>query len=94
MKLLFFTILFLHSMVIFCQTQRNIMSSKYSEEYLKKVLTDPGQWYPEPGYPTQDRWNEMPAEHRKEIINKAEKQLNYDWRAISASSFLAFDAIH
>jgi hypothetical protein len=93
MKLLFITILLLNSMVFFGQTQRNIMSSKYSEEYLKKVLTDPAKWYPEPGYPTQDRWNEMPADRRDQIIKRAEKSLNYDWRAISASSFLAFDDI-
>jgi hypothetical protein len=93
MKLFFITILLLNSMDFFGQTQRNIMSSKYSEEYLKKVLTDPEQWYPEPGYPTQDRWNEMPADRRDQVINRAEKSLNYDWRAISASSFLAFDAI-
>lgn len=93
MRILLTSFLLIATLAVQGQTRRNVMSSKYSEEYLKKVLTDPVKWYAEPGYPTQDRWNEMPEERRNGIIKKAEKQLNYDWRAISASSFLAFDAI-
>lgn len=93
MKLLLTSLLLAGILTLNGQTKRDVMSSKYSEEYLKKVLTDPSKWFSEPGYPTQDRWNEIPAERRNEIIKRAEKQMAYDWRAISASSFLAFDAI-
>ncbi len=92
-KLILLTLVLINSLIFYGQTKRDIMSSKYSEEYLKKVITNPSKWYSEPGYPTQDRWNEMPSERRNGIIKTAEKLLNYSWRAITASSFLAFDAI-
>ena len=69
-KLSFTSILLLIALVFNGQTKRNIMSSKYSEAYLKKVLTDPEKWFPEPGYPTQDRWKEIPSERRDAIAKK------------------------
>jgi hypothetical protein len=93
MKILFTVILISFTLVLNGQTKRDMLSSKYSEDFLKKVLREPSEWYPEAGYPTMNRWNETAPERRNEIISKGEKYLDYRWPAISASSFLAFDAI-
>lgn len=92
-NILAITILLLLPHVFSGQVPRNLMSSKYSEDYLKKVLLEPSKWFPEAGSPTRDRLNGMSADRRDEIIRKGEKYLGYRWPAISASSFLAFDAI-
>jgi hypothetical protein len=93
MKILFTVILISFTLVLNGQTKRDMLSSKYSEDFLKKVLREPSEWYPEAGYPTMNRWNETAPKRRNEIISKGEKYLDYRWPAISASSFLAFDAI-
>lgn len=93
MRLIAVIFLLMVALTSISQTKRNLLSTKYSEEFLKTVLQDPQKWFAEPGYPTRDRWNETTTDRREAIIKRAEKFLNYDWRAISASSFLAFDAI-
>jgi Heparinase II/III-like protein len=93
MRLIALVVFFLVALALNGQTKRNLLSTKYSEEFLKTVLTEPQKWFAEPGYPTRDRWNETTTNRSEAILKRAEKYLNYDWRAISASSFLAFDAI-
>jgi len=93
MKTLFTLILLLITTAFYGQIKRDLLSSTYSEEFLKKVLRNPSEWYPEAGYPTRDRWNETPQVRRVEIISNGEKYMDYRWPAISASSYLAFDAI-
>ena len=53
-KTIFIALCVLNITVLFGQTQRNIIASKYSEVMLKETLRSPEKWYDEPVYPSAE----------------------------------------
>jgi hypothetical protein len=92
-KTIFIALCVLNITVLFGQTQRNIIASKYSEVMLKETLRSPEKWYDEPVYPSAEYAKKYTPEQRTEIIINGEKYLKYKWPAETASSYLAFESI-
>lgn len=93
MKLLLSTIFILSNLLVFAQKPKDILSSKYSSEELKQIILPPEKWYKEPIYPSKFYRSKYTSKQFNDLLKKGENYLNYQWPAITASSYLAFDAI-
>ena len=70
--------------------QNNLLSSKYSETELKKVLVTQGHFQPFPKISNREAWSKLDSDEMKLIVKQAEGYLNYNFQGIPATVMLLF----
>jgi hypothetical protein len=87
-KLLLLTLLI--SLGIYSQAQ-NLLSGKYSNEELSKILVSHTDFKPFPKINDRAGWSKADQEHLQAYLKTAEGYLNYDWPSIPATKSLLID---
>ena len=73
------------------QEEKNYIHQHYSINQLKEILVTNQQWVKYPAYSDRKAWDALIGEHKEEFISKGKKYLNYEWKVIKATDYLAFD---
>jgi len=86
-----FVLLFIFalSVGVYSQTERNLLSEKYSVEFIRKHLTEKKEYKPFPPA-GDDKWQQIPASETEKILSKAEQLLNYEYPVLKASLYLDY----
>lgn len=74
-------------------TERNLLAkAAQSEESLKEVLVMNQAWVPYPAYADRTAWdNLLSPEDKAMLISQGEKLLDYEWKVIRATDYLAYE---
>ena len=67
---------------------QNIMSGKYSQQDLERILISHKEWTPFPGITDRESWSRADQHMMNGYIEEAEKYLDYRWPTIPATSSL------
>ncbi len=70
--------------------ERNILALKAKAIGFEKVLVTDNSWNKLPVYKSREFWESLPANIKKEYIEKAEGYLNYNWPVVKATDYLEF----
>jgi hypothetical protein len=70
--------------------QNNLLSSKYSDTELKKVLVTQSHFQPFPKISNREAWSKLDSTEMKLIVKQAEGYLNYNFQGIPATVMLLF----
>ncbi len=71
--------------------QQNLLSGKYSDEELKKLLIPQAKWTPFPKIDDRQDWLKADQAMMKAIVSKAETYLDYRWPYIPATKSLLIE---
>lgn len=69
---------------------RNLLGKRVTVESLQAALVARDQWKPWPTAADRAAWEGLPADARKELIERGEKLLKTEWAALPATVFLEF----
>ena len=83
------TVLWTHGQLIGA-TSRNLLSTRYAQTDVDRLLTTDLSWVPYPAYRDRASWQKLPAKIRKANIQLGEQYLDYDWPEIKATLYLEF----
>lgn len=72
------------------QAYRNLLSSNYSYDTIKKYVVKDQSWVPYPEYKNREQWEKIPQNLREAYIKEGESYLEYDWKYIPVSHYLEF----
>jgi len=72
-------------------TDRNIIKNRYTFEQVKDALVMDQKWVPYPAYSDRAGWDKLMGEYKSGIIKDGEKYLDYEWKVIKATDYLAFE---
>ena len=84
-KITFILVLFLVSLSASAQKEQNLLSSKYTQQELQKVLIPQSQWTPFPRIDDRTAWARADRSMMEGYIKTAESYLDYDWPTIPAT---------
>lgn len=79
------------SLQLFASTPKNFIQGNLTIEDIKGMLVTNQKWVRYPKYTDRDGWDKLTADLKKEIIKKGEKYLNYEWKVVKATDYLAFN---
>lgn len=68
---------------------RHILQKAWESIDTSTVLT--GKWCPYPNYRDRAAWDAFTGERKAELISRGEEYLDYEWRIIKATDYLAFE---
>lgn len=89
-KVLILFILSISLQTITAQAYRNLLSSNYSYDTIKKYLVKDQSWVPYPEYKNREQWAKIPQNLREAYIKEGENYLEYNWKYIPVSHYLEF----
>jgi hypothetical protein len=69
---------------------RNLLSSRYPEEEIQRVLIPVAQWHPFPRLTDRESWQAMPPDARQQIVTRGERALETEWPLLPATLFLEY----
>jgi len=69
---------------------KNLLSGKYSEEQLSKILIPHSEWVPFPKTDDRTAWAKADQDMMKSYLAKAEEYLTYEWPSVPATKSLLF----
>jgi len=69
---------------------KNLLSGKYSEEQLSKILVPRSDWIPFPKINDREAWTKADQDMLKSYLAKAEEYLVYEWPSLPATKSLLF----
>ena len=72
------------------QTQK-LLQSLATKKDLQASILPIDSWVKYPQYTNRHEWSKLFGKDKKHIITQAEKQLNYSWQAVTATSYLEFE---
>lgn len=70
--------------------ERNLLSGRYSEAFLEQTLEKGTGWVQFPAYSDRIGWERVPKHIREKSIAKGEEYIDYEWKTVSATSYLEF----
>lgn len=70
---------------------RNLLTGKYSEEFIKQRLVKGTSWVQFPAYSDRQDWDRIPEIIREKYIDKAGSYLSYEWKSVPATTYLEFN---
>jgi Heparinase II/III-like protein len=70
--------------------ERNILASEARSIDLASALITNDSWNKLPGYKNRQFWESIPANLRKDYIDRAEGYLDYSWPVVKATDYLEF----
>jgi len=71
--------------------QLNLLSSKSDRNGVASVLLTTSQWINYPAYTEREAWQKILGEKAGPLINLGEKYINYEWKVVKATDYLAFE---
>lgn len=71
--------------------ERNLLQQQADIDKLKKVLVLNQEWVPYPAYADRSGWDAFLGTFKDEYIRRGEKYLDYQWKVVRATDYLAFE---
>lgn len=71
--------------------KRDLLQKQADVNRLKQVLILNQKWVPYPLYADRAGWEELSGEHKKELIEKGEKALTFQWVVVKATDYIEFE---
>ncbi|GEO02606.1 heparinase [Adhaeribacter aerolatus] len=71
--------------------KRNLLQKKASKEQVLALVLPDKQWVKYPAYTDRAGWNQLSGKFRATQIKEAEKYLDYEWKVVKATDYLAFE---
>lgn len=90
-KSLIFIFLLLCTVHVFCYTEKNMLEKQADVEKLKEILILNQEWVTYPDYSDRSGWDTFLGSFKEEYIRRGEKLLDYQWRIVKATDYLAFE---
>lgn len=75
------------------QEERNYIQQSLSVSQVKQMLVTNQQWVKYPNYSDRTGWDKLTGKYKADIITQGEKFLDYEWKVVKATDYLAFDRI-
>jgi hypothetical protein len=72
------------------QEPLDLLSTTYTESFLKSHLAAPGAWHPYPTASERAAWEAVPDDIRKAVVARAEADQKAGWKALLATTFLDY----
>ncbi|MEI8087462.1 MAG: heparinase II/III family protein [Paludibacter sp.] len=70
--------------------QQNIFSGRFTKAELEKIIISQDKWQPFPKIADRKAWESIDSTQMKQLVKKAESQLNYNFQGIPATVTLLF----
>ncbi len=70
--------------------ERNMLSSLFTEQEIEELMQAGNSWITFPEYADRGAWEGIPENIRKEIIQRGEESLDFEWGVVKASDFLEY----
>ena len=86
-KFIIFILLASYSLVF---AQNNLLSGKYTDAELKKILVPHNRFEPFPRISNREAWSKLDSTEMKTVVKKAESYLKYNFQGIPATVMLLF----
>lgn len=90
-KIITFISFVLCSVCAFCYTERNLLEKQATPEQLKGMLVMNQKWVTYPTYTDRAGWDAFLGKHKEQYIRRGEKRLDYQWKVVRATDYLAFE---
>ncbi len=90
-KIITFISFVLCSVCAFCYTERNLLEKQATPEQLKGMLVMNQKWVTYPTYTDRTGWDAFLGKHKEQYIRRGEKRLDYQWKVVRATDYLAFE---
>ncbi len=71
-------------------TERNLIAKRVNLDALRASLLPREKWHPWPAAAERTAWEGLPADVRKDLVSKGERQLKGEWPVLPATVFLEF----
>ena len=71
--------------------ERNMLQSAATESQIRSSVVCGRTWVPYPSYADRKGWDGMTGSNRQELIRRGEAYLEYEWKTIRATDYLAFE---
>ena len=71
--------------------RKDLIHKKIDITKLSSLLVLNQKWVPYPSYIDRNGWDKLTGKCKKQIIQRGEDVLNYEWKVITATDYLAFD---
>lgn len=91
MLLLVVAILFSHSLIAAEKQERNLLTSKYSREFVEGCLDKGTGWVTYPAYHDRKGWESLPDDLRSMYIREGEENLGHEWQNIPPTAYLEYN---
>lgn len=75
----------------YAAAERNYLSGRNSESSLTNQVVPAADWVPYPAYINRTGWEELVGEHKAALIRRGERYLNYEWKVVPATAYLAYE---
>ncbi len=70
---------------------RNLLQKKAGQAEVKASLLPKEKWISYPAYKDRQAWDALTASFRGDLISKGEQYLDYTWKVVKATDYLAFE---
>lgn len=90
-RFLFLACLLCVAAVAFAYTERNLLTCQADAGRLKELLATDRRWVPFPDYADRAGWDSLMGPYREEYIRRGEQLLDYEWRVVRATDYLAYE---
>jgi Heparinase II/III-like protein len=71
--------------------QKGLLAKRLAGRDVADLLLPASKWVTYPAYADRAGWDKLTGSRRAEIIKDAEKFLNYEWKVVKATDYLAFE---
>jgi len=71
--------------------QKGLLAKRLAGRDVATLLLPASKWVTYPAYTDRAGWDKLTGSRRAEIIKDAEKFLNYEWKVVKATDYLAFE---
>lgn len=90
MKTYFLFLFYCLPVVVFGQSERNLLTQTITPEQLLLQLSTEELYSQFPPYSDRARWDALPAYSKRALIEAGEKALSYSWKPLTAGTYLEF----
>ncbi|RYY62964.1 MAG: hypothetical protein EOO05_00800 [Chitinophagaceae bacterium] len=84
------TLLLLLPAMVFSQSERNLLTGKFSKGLLKETLTMDFLRQEFPHYTDRTKWESVNPVYKKKLVTDGEAALDYTWQTIPAQAYLEY----
>lgn len=71
--------------------QSGLLQTRYDQPGVARSFVAGKEWFPLPDYNDREAWNSLLGPNAQQFIKQGEKLLDYDWKVIPATAYLAFE---
>lgn len=71
--------------------QKNLLISAGDNSFVQQSLLPAKKWIHYPDYSNREAWDQLTGSIKSDMIKGGEKYLNYEWKVIKATDYLAYE---